>query len=254
MKKRFFLSNLLVIVTLFSCSDNNEEKPETEGNLPISISIINPQNTANFKITYADNKIETLTGPHPTKVDRFYYQNSKLIKIDFEDIDGSYDLEYDSNNKLTRYYYSYLENSNIFTRTDLEYDGNSVTKTVYTKVNNEYVFTLTEKLTFNNGNITKTEDSTNSIVFEYNYGNGVSPFYNIDSFEEIQLILSNHSSRSHVRLRDLFVGENNLLKITNTIEEHINNFEYIFNENNLPREITNFDVENNVVETIEISY
>jgi len=243
---------------LFSCSNNNEEISELQSNLPNAIRIVNQQNTANYSLEYLSNQISSLTGSNSSVIDRFYYENSNLIKIDFEDIEGQYDLEYDSQNKLIRYYFWYGENSNEYVRTDLEYQGNSIIRNHYFKNSNDvYEFTFSEKLTIENGNIIKIEDLTNSIIFEHQYGEKFSPFKNIDSFNEIQIVLTTYhgANRPHINLRELFLGRNNLIKTMDINAGNSNSFQYEYNSNGLPKKIiNNDDIDNVIVETFEIDF
>ena len=143
MNKKNQILYILAFILLFSCSNNNEEISELQNNLPDAIRIVDQQNTANYSLEYMNNQISTLTGSHSTIIDRFYYDNTNLVKIDFENINGQYDLEYDSQNRFTRYYFWYGENSNEYVRTDLEYQENSITRNHYFKNSSdvyEYVF------------------------------------------------------------------------------------------------------------------
>lgn len=259
MNKKLQILFVVIIILTFSCSENNnEEISVSENTLPNTIRIVNEQNTANYRFEYINNQISSLTGSHSTIIDRFYYENSNLIKIDFENIDGHYDLEYDSQNRLTRYYFWYGENANEYVRTDLEYQGNSITRNHFFKNNSDvYEYAFSEKLTIENSNITKIEDLTNSIILEYQYGEKFSPFKNIDSFNDIQIVLTTFhgANRPHINLRELFLGKNNLVKAMDINAGNSNSFQYDYNSNGLPKKIVNHnDIDNVTVETFEIDF
>lgn len=248
-----------------SCTD--ESGFSDTSSVPI---VLDRVDNPSMELIYEGNKILEMHRSNTSAFESWQYEGSFLKKINF--ITSSYNelslaMEYDINNRLSRYFHKYVNRSDSsITKVDLEYSDGYILKHLYVDqstfagpADGVFEFVGTIKLVYENDNIieidhTELPGSRGKEI--YTYGSKNSPLINVDNFEVLQIIFSTGFIRNFALfgLPEFCLGKNNLTSIESQHINKLTNIHSEFNQQQLPKKISKVNSENYVFDAKTIIY
>lgn len=234
----------MLCVSIFSCSTesvdspNEEEEEETTDFTLIKRIVYNEGTADEYSETfnYDGNKLINVDYGDGYKNVYTYDANGDLIKDDFYEenvIIASIVLEYDTDNKLTKFTENFLDGSGL---EDRKYQHNftynnddSITVQVYISyLNADYELSRTDTITFDNKNIVKfgNEEYYNS----YAYDDKKGMFKNIHAIEILNILNENEFGAL------IYGNTNNAIsfKENGGSNNYNDNYQYTYNSEDYP--------------------
>ena len=246
MKKIFFFLSAIAIVSLTSCSGNDDDSSTNPTPDP-STSVL-PKRVVwqeedpdgfNYDITYTYNGNKLIQGNHINgDIDRYFYSGDLITKIEYlydGEVEDQELFEYDSTGRLVLHKYQEIaedwqERSVFVYNTD-----GTVTQKYYTEsLTVPSTNPLVSVLTFVNGEMTKVAQQGYS-TYNYSYDGKNSPFKNVTGYAAIA-----YAAHGDYEVEG---KSQNISNITNETESYTymsNTIQY--NATNYPTQITSVGV------------
>ena len=274
-----YLLLITLCVTLIACNTETidavdeeieeieevEETEETTDNNLIKRIVYNKDTAEEYTDTfnYDGNKLTSVDYGDGYKNVFVYDEKNNIVKDEYysENVLAAYTvLEYDTENKLTKFTETFLEPSglddrqyeNVFTYNN---DG-TITKEVYVDYSNSgFELSWTETIIFNNKNITNVKDNDDSTEYIYTYDDKKGMFENIYAIEILNQLSENEFGPY------IYGNTNN---ITSNIEKYENHesgdlTEYTYGDDGYPetalyKSIYDGVIDEDQTETIDFFY
>lgn len=256
MKKVLFFLSAVAIVSLASCSGNDDES-STNPNPDPSTSVL-PKRVVwehedpegfNYDITYTYNGNKLVQGNYiDGTVERYTYTGDLITKVEYVfegQVDTQQLFEYDSNNRLVTHKYQDLVDDNQERSVFVYNADGTVTENYYSESmtspsTNAFVMTLT----FVNGEMTKLVQQGYSTL-NYTYDSKNSPFKNVTGYAAIAYAKHGdyETEGKNQNILSVFDETDNRSYMTNTIQ---------YNADNYPTQVTSIAIfDSNYPDTTE---
>lgn len=262
MKKIFFFLSAIAIVSLASCTGNDDDSSTNPTPDP-STSVL-PKRVVwaqqdpdgfNYNITYTYNGNKLIQGvADDGAIERYTYTGDLITKVEYV-YDGEVEdqelFEYDTTGRLVLHKYQELldgyQERNIYVyNTDGTVTQNSYNETLTSPSSTPSVYTLS----FENGEMTKIVQQANN-TYKYTYDGKNSPFKNVTGYAAIVHAIHGdfETEGKNQNILSIVDQTNSIAYMTNTVQ---------YNENNYPKKVTSvaiFDSNNpNTTEELVLTY